>query len=427
VHINGIDTSRDEAKQNLDELQKDVPINSDMTEWDLDYNPTNTGFVNMLSSLWDTMQQKSKERQVIGINDYVNSYMEAHDLHYKPDSPEYNALKSQMLPAYESAFATAAGDNFPVLMTNFIQSFPPPTPNDYSKTEDFFLLIPHSQGNLYANDLWVALTSKYNMTPARVAIFGIASPANSNKGDWIAKALIQAGLKNITSYITSANDFVIGGLNVLYPLLPPNINIPFSSTNPLGHQLISTYLADANSLKQISTMIDMEAYYFLANISNNLYKFQQKYYKFTVQQQVTQTTAAVYKVFPGGDGAIICINGYCNESFDYYIPQNYTQESSVNKIFLFPTTNVELGAAYGTQASNIGNSDSQLIMNFADYVTTYSVQLANNKCDWEPPISGTSVDAYLIAPWNELQLYCPYWIDPHTGMAFSMGASLTNL
>ncbi|MCC2645193.1 MAG: hypothetical protein K0R94_971 [Burkholderiales bacterium] len=225
----------------------------------------------MLSSFWDTMQQKANEQKIVTIDDYVNSYMEAHDLHYPVDSPEYNALKSQMLLAYESAFNAAAGDNFPAIIAQFIQSFPPPASNDYSKTEDFYLLIPHSQGNLYANDLWVALTSKYNMASARVAVFGIASPANSNKGDWIAKALIQTGLKNITSYITSANDFVIGGLNVLYPLLPSNINIPFSSTNPLGHNLISTYLADVNSLKQISTMIDMEAYYFLVLLARTNY------------------------------------------------------------------------------------------------------------------------------------------------------------
>jgi len=67
------------------------------------------------------------------------------------------------------------------------------------------LLVPHSQGNLYANSAYAELTSgEYPLPPGSLGIMGVASPASyvANKGN----------------YQTSNNDLVIESLRGLYPM-----------------------------------------------------------------------------------------------------------------------------------------------------------------------------------------------------------------
>jgi hypothetical protein len=353
------------------------------------------------------MKQKANEQQIVTINDYVNNYESAHDLHYPPDSPEYNELKSQMAPAYESAFSAAAGDHFSTLMTYFMKVFPPPAPNDYTNTQDYFLLIPHSQGNLYANAMFVALTSTYHMNTNRIAIYGIASPANSNKGDWIARIAQQFLMKNVTSYTTSANDLVIGGLNSLHSTLPANIYIPTSSTDLLGHNLISVYLLDKNSLTQISKMIDLDSFALLY-LTDLTFNPKNNYYKFKIWMGPYQNTS----ILVGPDNSILCSNGDCDADFDFYIMQDHPAipEPDIfdGKLFFLPIKKFKPGT-YTTAIDE--TPPGGLVVYLAESVNVSEITYDHNThtCSFVEPYSHNFLVTILGVPWDEVQKYCPQY------------------
>ncbi len=92
------------------------------------------------------------------------------------------------------------------------------------------LLVPHSQGNLYANAAYKKLTTGENAIPTTaIKIVGIASPAAYVAGNG--------------KYLTSTNDLVIKGLRSLeLSVLAANFTISLSTDDVLGHGLRSIYL-----------------------------------------------------------------------------------------------------------------------------------------------------------------------------------------
>lgn len=92
------------------------------------------------------------------------------------------------------------------------------------------LLVPHSQGNLYANAAYNVLTTGDNAIPtSAIKIMGIASPA----------AYVAGG----GDYVTSENDLVISGLRELgLNVLAANLVISRTTDNILGHSMTEIYL-----------------------------------------------------------------------------------------------------------------------------------------------------------------------------------------
>ena len=101
-------------------------------------------------------------------------------------------------------------------------------------TTQKLLLVPHSQGNFYANAIYSNLADKPGGLPAgAIGIFGVASPAShiNGGGDWI----------------TSDTDEVIAGIvGGISPkgILPTNTTIIFNDSDgdPLGHDFTKIYL-----------------------------------------------------------------------------------------------------------------------------------------------------------------------------------------
>jgi hypothetical protein len=95
------------------------------------------------------------------------------------------------------------------------------------------LLVPHSQGNLYANSAYALLTQGPAPVPAKsLAIVGVASPA-----------AFVAGAQG--RYVTSRQDLVIWGLRKLLggrAVLPANVAQPVTTDDPLGHNFVAIYL-----------------------------------------------------------------------------------------------------------------------------------------------------------------------------------------
>jgi len=89
------------------------------------------------------------------------------------------------------------------------------------------LLVPHSQGNIYANLVYDRLTVGGGFSAASVGIAGVAPP-RAIRGP----------------YITSRNDRVISGLRLIFRDTPAaNVTIPVNVIDRLGHNFRDIYLA----------------------------------------------------------------------------------------------------------------------------------------------------------------------------------------
>jgi len=106
--------------------------------------------------------------------------------------------------------------------------------NDASQkvTTQKLLLVGHSQGNFYANDLYDQLASQPGGVPSQsIGVYGVASPASRVAGEG--------------KYITSDTDSIINSLIVKLIntyVLPPNIHIPLQAGDGNGHSFSDVYL-----------------------------------------------------------------------------------------------------------------------------------------------------------------------------------------
>ena len=108
--------------------------------------------------------------------------------------------------------------------------------NDASQkvTTQKLLLVGHSQGNFYANNLYDAVASQPGGVPSQsIGVYGVASPATRVAGGG--------------KYITSSSDTVINSLAaklVNNNILPSNVNMPLQSIldGSNGHAFSETYL-----------------------------------------------------------------------------------------------------------------------------------------------------------------------------------------
>lgn len=244
LHINGMLTTRDDAYKNLRELNYAAMTASNLVKWDLLYNNTAQGS-SFFEQLYDVYQQKAHSNEFMSLDNYTSYYISQFpdkypiDLYY-PGSAAFEVLKGNMAPLYQDQLINAGGMNLKPIIDQFHNIVKPLKPNNYSSNKDFVLLIPHSQGNLYSNYLYTELIQNEGFDPNHIAIYGIASPAAVNKGNWLTLALQQLQQQYsqfnvwgyLSDYLTSTKDIVIAFANVLTtlngdPVLPSNFTIPF--------------------------------------------------------------------------------------------------------------------------------------------------------------------------------------------------------
>lgn len=282
-HINGVNTTQAEANKNREALNTTLNAQSNMIsnngQVDLLYNSNGTGGVCPLcTQLNDVFSQKKYEN--ITVDDYVMAYIKANKLNIKPGTPEYTTLKNSIKNKY---FADPAfmGNNFTDILNELHKKLTVGVNTSYLTNylaaratnggKPYILLIPHSQGNLYANNLYKKLTTDEGYNQSNLSIYGIASPAAKNLGDYISKSYYSN-----PGYITSNYDRVINSLRVL-AVIPPQqdiaaatITIPEILTEPTGHSLIGTYLANSKSKQLIATnLYNIVHYFWMSDIYSN--------------------------------------------------------------------------------------------------------------------------------------------------------------
>ena len=286
-HINGINTTRIDAENNTRSLEMAVreksKILSHKGHFELLYNrERNTTFCGLCNQLIDVLHQKRYEG--ITVDDYVAAYIKEHKLNYAVGTMEYNRLKYNIKQKYFSD-PVFMGANFAEMAEQFHHKVELSNQHNHKNLHEFvqaslndndskphILLIPHSQGNLYANKLYEKLTQMEGYDDLHLNIFGIATPAEKSLGNWISKNIFYKD-----GYITSSNDVIINALRVFasispqQKILPPNIEIPS------GHSLVATYLANETSKNQIIDMISGILHYYQGamlgtNFSKSLHK-----------------------------------------------------------------------------------------------------------------------------------------------------------
>jgi hypothetical protein len=99
------------------------------------------------------------------------------------------------------------------------------------------IVVSHSQGNLYANRMFSALSSTERQY---VRLYSVATPA-----DYVGTS------GTLTPYVTRDDDFVINLLRLLSSALPGNYKIAEDSSDWLNHGFIEAYLSDAGISNQM--------------------------------------------------------------------------------------------------------------------------------------------------------------------------------
>ena len=222
-HINGINTTADDAKMNRDEIKNSLPatLNGKRLKVHLAYNVTR-GY---LTDLVDTYEQKKNEFPGVTFAQFIAAFITATNL------TETLPAASQALLAYVRNYISNAMANSAYVSLNDIDlaSIAADIRSE-AQGGQTVLLVPHSQGNLYANSAFAQLTNGPNaLASGSIGIMGVASPATFVAGHG--------------TYITSTNDLVIGGLRLQYPLtLPANTWVKASYFDPSGHNFVAVYM-----------------------------------------------------------------------------------------------------------------------------------------------------------------------------------------
>lgn len=234
-HINGIMTDRPGAEQNLVRIREVYgnAYKEHLIAYALAYNLTRGLPVDLLQSA----------KQVI--SGYVGATWDNF-----MNAVTFGVYSVGMPEATAKAIATVVTDLF---------AFTKPSPyqdqdladimNDFARQSAAtarVVIVPHSQGNLYANLVYDKLIATGK--PAKsIGVVGMAVPYSS----------VRSG----NTYVTSANDVVIDAtrLPTLNNILGPTLSIPYQPTvDPLGHKLRETYLANSTARSQMVSKITSE-------------------------------------------------------------------------------------------------------------------------------------------------------------------------
>lgn len=271
IHINGINTTPSSAQLGLIALQQNAAsiASQDDFIWNLVYNPSRSDSQGIISSLFNGVSDMFKQKmsaEVINqsFTEYTVEKLNVAHLNYANGSPEYELFQASILHDYQNALVSKGGKNLQKVVDGFQQLIDPAL---IAQNRVAVILLPHSQGNAYANGLYNYVVSD-GFPLNKITIFGFASPMPKELGildkpdDY--KSFTQYFIQN-DNYITSKNDMVINNLSRLLPngVLPANTNIPYNNNDKTGHSLIDTYLPNSEVHMKYVDFIDRNYRYFM--------------------------------------------------------------------------------------------------------------------------------------------------------------------
>lgn len=219
AYINGVNTTKEEARRNNRLLKEAVGTshNGEQVEVMLAYNQTR----GLLDDVVDVLRQKSREYPGVSSDLIFKALVNGTVSSLLPESLKEYVANFHINKIKESRLVSYSDDDLKDIVSAIRAKV----------TENRkILLVPHSQGNIYANAAFAELISGNNAVPvSAIKILGIASPAAYVAGNG--------------DYITSSNDLVISGLRASgFSVLDANFTIGVSTDDILGHSLKDIYL-----------------------------------------------------------------------------------------------------------------------------------------------------------------------------------------
>lgn len=267
-HINGINTTRNEALVNLRMLHDTAKIRSNVITWNVLYNATHG---KISRDLFDVFIQKKEENKELTIDDYVILFMKVYDLSYPVGSKEFELIKDIIKDKYLQDMGFV-GYNLENIfndyeqITNLTNSMVELIKCHENSDKNIVLLIPHSQGTLYANSLRNYLVDTRNISKNNIGIYAIANPADKIESTVYPETNYYVGdpPDEGVQYITADNDFVINSLRVFSNFSPvtnqpmsANIHLTECQDHKLCHSLTNAYLLDKHVALAISKKINL--------------------------------------------------------------------------------------------------------------------------------------------------------------------------
>lgn len=230
IHINGINTKKDDAKDNALKLSKilDKPV-------DLAYNETD----GILTDLLEVARQEIHSVSSLSLNDFLSVL--------KDDESGKNQNLS-ILQKFREIKATKAQQSAILKDKNFYDLAASVLQAKGGKSTT--VLLPHSQGNFYAQEIYKWMITEQLLNKDSIGIFGFGTPTSSYPNKHY-------------DYISNSNDTILNRLrfnpitinitNLITALIDPlkaNFDIPISSEDLSGHSLTETYLSSRSKAPQ---------------------------------------------------------------------------------------------------------------------------------------------------------------------------------
>lgn len=243
-YINGINTTRQEADKNTENLNKYLNsqnhVNGNLISPTISllYNEKPSPIeLGVFKQIMDSLLQKSSEKYNFELEDIIDSVMEVYGFIYPKNSEEYINL-SNSVKKYLNDLTDHSGFNFDKILEDFEKQSG--ITSLKAAKDKYFVIIGHSQGNLYANEL--VFNSRSQIPPENFALLQIATPASSVNGfDWNPKdpfSMGPSGAKNVTSM----HDIIRKTPN---SLPAGNYQEYIDPEDKICHSLILTYLKDS--------------------------------------------------------------------------------------------------------------------------------------------------------------------------------------
>lgn len=312
-YINGINTTRQEGIKNTAMLNKNLNslnyVNGNLITNNIAllYNEKPSPIeLGVFKQIMDSILQKASEKYNFELEDIMNSVMEVYGFIYPKDSEEYISL-SNSVKEYLDSLKDVSGFNFDKILEDFENQSGITSLKEASNK--YFVIIGHSQGNLYANEL--VFNSRSQIPPENFALLQIATPASSVNGfDWNPKdpySMGPSGAKNVTSM----HDIIRKTPN---SLPAGNYQEYIDPEDTICHSLSLTYLTDSYLKSAIISSYRKLIISFIEHAKEN---------------------SPIYKM---NEANRIVLNGYQNypyykDNFDrVYVFLNDEQEYSVNSL-----------------------------------------------------------------------------------------------
>jgi hypothetical protein len=223
VFINGLNNTFDASVSMQISLKKSLQEKGKNYDVDLAFNKTDGVFLDFLQAF----------SQKILIEDLSEFWKLIDNVDNLQNS---SLITDKIYQKYINNFKESEG-YFPEIETH-IEEY-----NKYLAKNSNVVLVPHSQGNFYANASLNLLLAHSTIARKHLFSVGIATPSNK--------------LLPNSSYFTSSNDSLIasirlsGEISPLLSVLPSNITIPYSHDDKIGHGFIESYLRQGEPTKDI--------------------------------------------------------------------------------------------------------------------------------------------------------------------------------